>query len=94
MRVRRRIKVPKDKCGSRVYRSLHRIVDGAVSQCFLAHPEYIASGIREDVVRASIEKRVVGAIIGFLGESQKLRSTAVSYPPLAIGGGGETKGDS
>jgi len=58
---RRRIFPPK---GSREYRQLWRIIDGAVRDAFVNHPEYLAPR-KEKTARQSIVKRVAGAIEGY-----------------------------
>jgi hypothetical protein len=60
-----------EKSPSRVYHQVWRLVDGAVRQAFRDHPEYLADGKRERTVRNSINKRVVGALIGFVGTAAR-----------------------
>jgi hypothetical protein len=48
--------------------AIWKIVDGAVRDALFEHPEYIRAGIKEHVVRRSINKRVVGALSGFVGD--------------------------
>lgn len=48
------------------YKRLWKIVDGAVADAFNKHPEYLASNVSKKVVRASVNKRVVGAILASL----------------------------
>jgi hypothetical protein len=49
----------------REHRQLWRIVDGAVLDCLTCHPDYFNSEWPAKVIRASIVKRVVGAIHGY-----------------------------
>ena len=53
------------------YHQFWRIVDGAVRKTFVEHPEYLADARREGVVRASINKRVVGAFMSFSGDARR-----------------------
>ncbi len=64
MHPRKRTKVPPQKTET-VYRQLWRVIDGAVADAFSNHPEYLASGISPKVVRASINKRVVGSVLSY-----------------------------
>lgn len=66
----KRNKVPPQKRDLRAYRSLWRLVDGAVRDAFEHHPDYLAPGAHEKVVRNSITKRVVGTVLGFAGEAR------------------------
>ena len=59
----RRSKIPPQKTTT-AYRSLWRVIDGAVADAFAMHPEYLAAG-RERDARASVVKRVTGAVLGF-----------------------------
>lgn len=52
------------------YRRLWRIVDGAVADAFAMHPEYLKSTRSERFARMSINKRVVGAILGCLPKGE------------------------
>jgi len=65
----KRTKAPKT---SQYYAQLWRVVDGAVADAFNNHPDYLAK--REKIVRASVNKRVVGAILGFVEQSTRGRS--------------------
>jgi len=53
------------------YHQMWRLVDGAVRKAFMDHPEYLAPSVREKTVRQSINKRVVGALAGFVGETRR-----------------------
>ncbi len=55
------------------YRRLWRIVDGAVADAFVHHPDYLAPRRRKEA-QLSVVKRVVGAVIGFAEESAKGRA--------------------
>ncbi len=55
------------------YHAMWRIVDGAVRKTFAEHPEYLAPCARERTVRQSINKRVVGALSGYVGETSSRR---------------------
>ena len=72
----RRARIPKHKTSSPAYRQLWRLVDGAVRQCFLEHPDYLSDSYREITVRTSIVKRVAGLILGYAGETAEARSSA------------------
>jgi hypothetical protein len=73
-RTRRFNRIPPTNPG-RPYEKLWRLVDGAVKQTFDHHPEYLAQGKRPDMVRRSINKRVVGALMGFVAQSTGNRSS-------------------
>lgn len=65
MHPRRRTKMPPQKTAPG-YAEFWRIVDGAVADAFNSHPNYVAPGVPRKLVRASINKRVVGAILASL----------------------------
>ena len=65
MHPRKRTKSPPQKTAAR-YRALWKLVDGAVADAFYNHPDYLASGVSPKVVRASINKRVVGVLLASL----------------------------
>lgn len=74
MPKKKRIKPPK---WGRDYRSVHRLVDGAVRGTFIAHPEYLTEkGNQFFAARRSLVKRVTGAVLGFAKEKAKVRSGA------------------
>lgn len=50
------------------YAALWRVVDGAVADAFLQHPEYL-SPAGQRMARQSITKRVVGSILGLVRET-------------------------
>lgn len=62
MRRHKHTRAPKQ---DRLYQQLWRVVDGAVASTFQAHPGYIPEHYREKNIRDSINRRVVGALIGF-----------------------------
>jgi hypothetical protein len=58
--------------GSRLYRRLWRIVDGAVMDAFKMHPDYLSDkGRRGRAARLSVVKRVTGAVTSFAEQSVK-----------------------
>lgn len=70
------------------YRQLWRVVDGAVRDAFDHHPDYLtAKGARN--ARRSINKRVVGAVLGYAEQSARGRSggrpAAVEVAPSQMG---------
>lgn len=69
----RRIYPHPTRRNSAVYRALWNIVDGAVRDALKNHPEYLSGTVKERTVRESIDKRVVGALEGFIHESAKSR---------------------
>lgn len=71
----RRTSIPK-KADVRAYRQLWRIVDGAVTDAFTSHPDYLSSRQLATVARRSVVKRVVGAIDGYVEQSTRGRSGA------------------
>lgn len=58
---------------SSAYRQLWRVVDGAVFDALYTHPDYLTEKGRR-AARLSINKRVVGAVMGFAEQSAKGRS--------------------
>ena len=58
---------------SDAYRQLWRVVDGAVFDALYTHPDYLTEKGRRSA-RTSINKRVVGAIMGFAEQSARGRS--------------------
>lgn len=61
--------------GSRAYRQLWRVVDGAVADAFMQHPNYLTDAGRM-AAQLSITKRVVGAVMSYAEQSAKGRSGA------------------
>ncbi len=61
---------------SRAYRQLWRVVDGAVFDALYTHSDYLTDKGRRSA-RMSINKRVVGAVLGFAEQSAKGRSGAM-----------------
>lgn len=56
------------------YGQMWRVVDGAVAECFRAHPDYLPKGENKRTIRASLVKRVTGAVLGFAVQAAKARS--------------------
>lgn len=54
-----------------VYRQFWRLIDGAVRDALLNHPDYIARGKSPRRVRQSIVKRVTGALMGYAGAARR-----------------------
>ena len=72
-RRRRKLPFPTGKeCPQ--YRKVWILVDGAVSEAFKAHPEYLSNEVALRTVRNSIVKRVTGAITGWATEVEQARS--------------------
>lgn len=69
-RRRRRTIIPSTKRAvvPRAYRSLWRVVDGAVADCINKHPEYLTDRGRR-AMQSSITKRVTGSVLGFACEA-------------------------
>lgn len=60
---------------SAAYRQLWRVVDGAVFDALYTHQDYLTpKGLRS--ARTSINKRVVGAVLGFAEQSARGRTGA------------------
>jgi hypothetical protein len=57
----------------RHYRQLWRIVDGAVRDTLLQHPDYVTPKGRR-ALRLSVNKRVTGAVLGYAEQSARGRS--------------------
>lgn len=63
--------------GSRAYRQLWRIVDGAVADAFLQHPDYLTPR-RRRAAQNSVTKRVVGGVLGWASQEAQGRSALVA----------------
>ncbi len=72
MKTPRRLKAPKGEATA--YEQLWRVVDGAVRDAFMSHPDYISRQIAERTVRMSVVKRVTGAVAGFAVQAARGRS--------------------
>jgi hypothetical protein len=74
-RRRRRTIIPANKraIAPRAYRSLWRVVDGAVRDCLNQHPEYLTDRGRR-AMQASMTKRIAGAVFGFASASARARA--------------------
>lgn len=70
MGQRKRTIIPSSKRAitPRSYRSLWRVVDGAVRDCLNKHPEYLTD-IGRRSMQLSMTKRVAGAVHGFASEA-------------------------
>lgn len=86
MKSKRRTLPPK---GNWNYHQLWRLVDGAVADAFANHPEYLSGEREEWIVRQSINKRVVGTILGYAEEVWGRSGNAPSCAGMAaeIAGG-------
>lgn len=73
MKKMRRTKPPRERATETAYCRLWRLVDGAIVDTIANHPEYFRKD-RLPVVRTSIAKRVVGAILGHAEQSARGRS--------------------
>lgn len=62
------------KSPTHAYAKLWRLVDGAVRDCFDAHPEYIPAGGDERTIRNSLVKRITGLTLGYAVEAARGRS--------------------
>lgn len=80
MKTKRRTKPPK---GDWNYHQLWKLVDGAVADAFVTHPEYLSGDHREWVVRQSINKRVVGTILGYAEQAWGRSGNAPSCAGMA-----------
>lgn len=67
-----RMRPPKDGA---LYRAVWRVVDGAVMDALKMHPEYIRGNFGK-CARMSINKRVVGSLVGYVEQSTQGRLTA------------------
>ena len=73
MSKRKRLKPP--KLPSKDYRSVWRIVDGAIKKALDAHPDYLSyNGQMYRSARMSIAKRVTGDIVSFLSRRKEKNS--------------------
>lgn len=61
--------------GTRAYRQLWRIVDGAVADALRHHEDYLTQKGKRSA-RRSITKRVTGAVLGYAEQSARGRSGA------------------
>lgn len=56
-------------------RQIWRVVDGAIRDAFIHHPDYLTErGSRYNTARRSIAKRVTGTLLSYLEQSKKGRS--------------------
>lgn len=56
-------------------RQVWRVVDGAIRDAFINHPDYLTiKGSRSACARRSIAKRVTGALLSYLEQSKQGRS--------------------
>ena len=69
-----RSRIPATKRPDATYRQIWSIVDGAVSDTFANHPEYIAPNKQRAVIMASIVKRVTGSLHGYATQVARGRS--------------------
>lgn len=61
--------------GSALYRRIWRVVDGAVTDAFTMHPDYLTpKGTKGRTARLSVVKRVTGAMTSFVEESTRGRN--------------------
>lgn len=68
--AKKRLRPPK---GDHTYRQLWRVIDGAVRDAFVHHPEYLTPrGVMQ--ARESVVKRVTGAIKSYAEQSARGRS--------------------
>lgn len=67
-----RLKSEKASHQQGINRQIWRVVDGAIRDAFLSHPDYLTKkGSRSACARRSIAKRVTGALLSYLGQQQK-----------------------
>jgi hypothetical protein len=62
-----------DAGNTRAYRQLWRVVDGAVFDALYTHQDYLTPK-GQQCARTSINKRVVGSVLGFAEQSARGRS--------------------
>jgi hypothetical protein len=67
-------KAKSQKAPDRRFLAVWMMVDGAVRDCFIHHPEYINRKYDEPAVRLSIVKRVTGQIYGLVRKHEGARS--------------------
>jgi hypothetical protein len=67
-----------------MYRQLWRIVDGAVFDALYTHSDYLTEKGKR-AARLSVNKRVVGAILGFVEQSTKGRSGQPAADRVTVG---------
>lgn len=65
-----------DAGNTRAYRQLWRVVDGAVFDALYTHQDYLTPK-GQQCARSSINKRVVGSVLGFAEQSARGRSGLV-----------------
>ena len=70
-----RIKPEKPSHQDGFNRQVWRVVDGAIRDAFINHPDYLTNkGSRASCARRSIAKRVTGALLSYLEQSKQGRS--------------------
>ncbi|GBU16819.1 MULTISPECIES: hypothetical protein [Methylobacterium] len=73
---RRRIKF--EKRTNALYGQIWRLTEGAIYECFKAHPEYLANNVHRRSVHNSIVKRVTGEITGWIEQRSRQRRSGAS----------------
>lgn len=72
---RYRIKSEKPSHREGFNRQIWRVVDGAIRDAFINHPDYLTpKGTRSACARRSVAKRVTGAVLSYLEQSKRGRS--------------------
>ena len=83
-----RLKSEKPSHGNGFNRQVWRVVDGAIRDAFLNHPDYLTKkGSRSACARRSIAKRVTGALLSYLEQKQVPSGDAPGNVPASVNGG-------
>ena len=83
---RYRIKSEKPSHQAGFNRQVWRVVDGAIRDAFLNHPDYLTrKGSRAACARRSLAKRVTGALLSYLA-LKKLGGDAPGNAPASVNG--------
>ncbi len=84
---RYRIKSEKPSHQTGFNRQVWRVVDGAIRDAFLNHPDYLTKkGSRAACARRSLAKRVTGALLSYLAQKE-LGGDAPGNVPASVNGG-------
>jgi|SRR6266446_2485909 len=77
-----RLKSEKPSHGNGFNRQVWRVVDGAIRDAFLNHPDYLTKkGSRSACARRSIAKRVTGALLSYLEQRMMVSVSSIGKVP-------------
>lgn len=56
-----------------IRRRLRRLINGAVTDAYRQHPEYVPAGVQNATIQNSIAKRIIGQIVSFMSCDEQRR---------------------